>query len=123
VNIIDALIGHNPKIIAAQDPNTEQETLELLATDEDPDVRYWLAKNPNIPKESLQLLATDENPAVRQYVAKNPNIPKESLQLLATDENSYVRYCVTQNPNRTELIERLVLMTDHKLAQALDPTT
>ena len=74
--------------------------------------KYSLAQNPNTPPETLEFLATDENYRVRRYVAQNPNTPQESLQLLATDEYSLVRYCVAQNPNRTELIERLVFMTD-----------
>jgi hypothetical protein len=62
-------------------------------------------------------LATDEDSWVRFYVAQNPNTPQETLELLATDEYYYVRHWVAQNPNRTELIERLVLMTDYKQNQ------
>jgi len=36
---------------------------------------------------------------------------------LATDEYSYVRHCVAENPNRTEIIERLVLMTNYQQNQ------
>jgi hypothetical protein len=75
------------------------------------------AQNPNTPLETLKLLATDEYSYVRGCVAQNPNTPLETLQLLATDENSYVRQCVTRNPNRTELIERLVLMTNYQQNQ------
>jgi hypothetical protein len=47
-------------------------------------------------------------------VAKNSNTTPETLKILATDENYSVRYWVAQNPNKTELIERLVFMTDYQ---------
>jgi hypothetical protein len=75
------------------------------------------AENPNTPQETLQLLATDKYWYVRWRVAKNPNTPQETLKLLATDKDPDVRYCVAKNPNRTELIERLVLMTDYQQDQ------
>ena len=37
----------------AQNPNTPQETLSLLATDEDSDVRWGVARNPNTPEEII----------------------------------------------------------------------
>jgi hypothetical protein len=60
---------------------------------------------------------TDKDSCVRQAVALNPNTPPKILQLLATDEEHWIRYWVTQNPNRTELIERLVFMTDYQSAK------
>ena len=71
-------------------------------------------RNPNTPTKTLKLLATDEDYWVRCWVARNPNTPLESLQILATDEDHWVRLYVAQNPNRTELIERLVLMTNYQ---------
>ena len=50
-------------------------------------------------------------------LVQNPNTSPESLQTLATDKYSGVRYHVGRNPNATELIRRLVLMTNSKLAQ------
>jgi hypothetical protein len=60
----------------------------------------------------------DDKTLQKYSFAQNPNTPTKTLEQLATDENSYVRYWVAQNPNRTELIERLVFMTDYKLATA-----
>jgi hypothetical protein len=80
-------MNYNQKKAAATDPNTAPEILEQLAADDNPNIRYDIARNPNTPKESLQLLATDKYPDVR--------------------------YCVARHPNRTELIERLVFMTDY----------
>jgi hypothetical protein len=76
-----------------------------------------IARNPNTSVETLQTLATDEYSGVRCCVARNPKTPVEILQTLATDKNSNVRYHVGRHSNATELIQRLVLMTDSKLAQ------
>jgi hypothetical protein len=50
--------------------------------------------------------------------AKNPNTSTKTLELLATDKDSGVRYWVARNPNRTEIVERLILMTESKLSTA-----
>ena len=66
--------------------NTLQETLSLLATDEDYYVRWGVAQNPNTPQETLSLLATDEDSSVRWEVARNPNTPEEALFLIKSKE-------------------------------------
>ena len=72
-------LGERVKL--AKDPNTSQETLAILATDEHPWVRRWVAQHPNISQESLAVLATDEDPIVRYWVARHPNYKKETLEL------------------------------------------
>ena len=42
----------------------------------------------------------------------NLNTSPETLSILATDKDWRVRYQVGRHPNATELIRRLVLMTD-----------
>ena len=68
--------------------------------------------NSDTSPETLSILATDEDWYIRRGVARNPNTSPETLQVLATDENYYVRYYVARHSNSTELIRRLVLMTD-----------
>ena len=63
-----------------------------------------LAQNPNTPQETLSLLATDEDYYVRCGVAANPNTPQETLSLLATDGDYNVRWVVALNPNTSENI-------------------
>jgi hypothetical protein len=87
------------KLKLAKDPNTSQETLAVLATDKDSNVRYYVAKHPNTSQESLDVLATDKHPDVRYYVAVHPNTLPESLAILATDEDRDVRYAVARHPN------------------------
>jgi hypothetical protein len=43
------------KIKLAKDPNTSQELLKILATDEDSIVRNGVAENPNYKKQTLEL--------------------------------------------------------------------
>ena len=107
-------MNYYQKRVAAQDPNTPTKTLEQLATDENRSIRGDVALNPNTPIKTLELLATDEDYWIKKGVAENPITPKEILQQLATDEDYWIRYEVAKHPNRNELIERLVLMTDHQ---------
>jgi 3-methyladenine DNA glycosylase AlkC len=76
------------KIELAQNPNTPQETLQVLATDEHPYVRRGVAHNPNTPQETLKVLATDEDYCVRYWVAKNPNYKKQTLELTSTQHEA-----------------------------------
>jgi hypothetical protein len=64
----------------------------------------------------------DDKTLQKYSFAQNPNTPTRTLEQLATDENSSVRRCVAQNPNRTELIERLVFMTDMFYENKQTPT-
>ena len=70
------------------------------------------ARDPNTSPETLSVLATDKVWVIRYWVAQNPNTSPEILWDLATDKDEDVRYSVGQNPNATELIRRIVLMTD-----------
>ncbi len=67
-------------------------------------------------------LPPDDKTLQKYSFAQNPNTPTKTLELLATDENSGVRACVAENPNRTELIERLVFMTDMFYENKQTPT-
>jgi hypothetical protein len=103
---------------------TDPEELRILADNSQWYIRRTVALNLNTPTDILELLATDENYIVRYRVAENKNTPIETLQLLATDENYVVRYYVGRNPNSTELVKRLVLMTNaHRHKQSLSDTT
>ena len=76
--------------------------------------KFRLARNSNTSQETLEVLATDENYYVRFWVAGNPNTSQETLEILATDKYLVVRYWVAQHPNATEMIRRLVLMTNEQ---------
>jgi hypothetical protein len=92
-------LSYNQKLELAQNPNTPQETLKVLATDKDSGVRYFVAQHPNTPPGSLKVLATDKYSGVRIWVARNTNTSQETLQVLATDEYYSVRCGAENNPN------------------------
>ena len=48
-------LSNDEKVELAQHPNTSQETLAVLATDKNRDVRYWVARHPNYKKQTLEL--------------------------------------------------------------------
>jgi hypothetical protein len=106
---------YEQKIRLAESIDTPIEVLEELASDEWM-VRCAIARNPNISIKMLEQLATDKHPWIRGWIAKNHKTPLKTLELLAIDKDSLVRECIIQNPNRTELIERLVLMTEYQLS-------
>lgn len=56
----------------ARHRNTRPDTLDRLASNEDPDVRAAVAQSASVPAETLDRLAGDENPDVRAQVAANP---------------------------------------------------
>ena len=73
-----------------------------------------LAQNPNTSQDTLAVLATDKHSWVRLLVAQNQNTSQESLAVLATDKDIWVRCWVARHPNATEMIRRLVLMTNEQ---------
>jgi hypothetical protein len=74
--------------------------------------KFLLTENPNTPIKILEILATDEDYDVRYGVAGNPNTPANALEQLATDEYPGVRYKAAMNSSATEIVKRLFLMTE-----------
>ena len=101
-------LSYDEKVKLAKDPNTPTETLAVLATDVDSNVRRCVALNPNISKETLAVLATDKDWGVRCWVAQHSNTSQETLNVLATDKDFYVRFCVALN------YKKQVLMTNEE---------
>ena len=82
VNTPDVLtLSFGEKYKLVENPNTSVETLKVLATDEDSNVRYWVAGNPNTPVETLKILATDKDSSVRCEVARNSNYKTKTIEL------------------------------------------
>jgi hypothetical protein len=73
--------------------------------------KYQKARHPNTPEDALRTLSTDEDYNVRCGVARNPNAPEDALRTLVTDDCYWIRYWAAHNPNATELVRRLFLMT------------
>ena len=106
--------------------NTSPEMIEELAEDEDPEVRYEVAKHPNTPVDILTKLAEDEDSYVRREVAKKLWTPIEALKKLAEDENDDVRWEVVRNPKTPiEALKKLAEDKDSRVRYgvAINPNT
>lgn len=82
-------------------------------------IRCKVAKNPNASIDTLQLLATDRQPEVRAAVAANPRTPHPTLAKLAHDAESLVRLAVAQSVDTNiELLRELALDEDREVCSA-----
>ena len=57
--------------------------LEVLATDENSDVRWYTAENPNTPVTALEKLSLDEDKGTRSSVAAHPKISASLSEKMA----------------------------------------
>jgi hypothetical protein len=92
--------------------NTPTEKLMILALDEDISIRENVAKHPNTSPVTLKSLATDKYDWVRWFVALNRNTPLEALMIMARDEDWEIRNDIGKHHRATELVRRLVVMTN-----------
>jgi len=105
--------GVEKRMRMAADKRSKPLTLQLLARDENREVRWWVARNTNTPVSILEQLAGDEDGTVRRGVAENPNTPVRILVRLAGDEAWQVRQRVAENPNTpASLLEQLAKSED-----------
>lgn len=65
--------------------------LELLANDDDGEVRYFLAMKNKLSRKLFEILAKDNDETVRQRLVYNKNIPLDILQQLANDEDEFIK--------------------------------
>ena len=100
------------KIELAQNPNTPQETLVKLATDNEDSIRWGVAENHNTPPEVLIKLASDKYSGLRWWVAQNPNTPPKTLKVLASDEDFDVRESAKKNLEKNHKTHNLKLTTN-----------
>lgn len=78
----------------AADESTSPQRLSELAGDDDPVVRYWVAKNPSTPPQVLVKLAYDSQTGIRGLVALHPSTPGNILKRLADDPDPEIRRLV-----------------------------
>lgn len=79
------------------EPVLKLETALKLAKDPVPEVREYLAMNHSITYPKVfEILAKDEDPDVRHLVARNPNTPDYILIKLAKDPDYWTRVVVAQ---------------------------
>ncbi len=90
--------------VVASNPNTPQQVLERLASEESAVIRRHVALNPKTPVETLKKLSEDRETDVRLAVAENAQTPQDILTFLSSDQDMDVRYGVAENPHMPENI-------------------
>ncbi|MBR0128604.1 MAG: glutathione synthase, partial [Neisseriaceae bacterium] len=97
------------RIKLAENKDTPDYILQILAGDTDEKVRWHTAKNPATPPQVLRTLAADNNAWVRGAAMKNPHLPNELLIKQADSNDSLERAAAARNPNMPpEILEKLV---------------
>ena len=92
----------------ASDPNTRPASLAELARDYDDDVRTAVADNPNTPPEVLAQLATDTDWRIRERAMLNPNMPLDVLSAVIDEGDRWDMELVAANPSTpVELLQQL----------------
>jgi hypothetical protein len=102
------------RCVVAANEYTSADMFAMLAKDEDWSVREQVALNESTPADVLTLLAKDENGNVREAVAGNNNTSVETLTILASDKEWWVRYAIARNEN-TPVEALVVLAKDDEL--------
>ena len=109
LNILAENENYEVRWAVAENKNTPVKLLAVLAKDEDIDVRWAVALNKNTSADILAMLAKDENIGVRWAVANNRNTSADILAMLASDKEWWVRSAVAANGNTS--VEVLAMLT------------
>lgn len=62
-----------------------------------PDMKKWVAHNKTVPIDILQILANDDEPNVRLMVAKKRKLSLDIFEKLAYDSEESVRFAIANN--------------------------
>ncbi|MBQ5429589.1 MAG: glutathione synthase, partial [Neisseriaceae bacterium] len=107
IKVLDEPVHERIKL--AENKETPDYILQILAGDTDEKVRWHTAKNPATPPQVLRTLAADNNAWVRGAAMKNPHLPNELLIKQADSNDSLERAAAARNPNMPpEILEKLV---------------
>lgn len=71
--------------------NVPLSLLEILASDEDDDIREWVAGKRKLSRDLFERLADDRDPGVRSSIAGNPKTPIDVVEKLCRDAEDWVR--------------------------------
>lgn len=83
--------ARDERFTLAANPDTNADSLRVLASDSEEFVRCGAAGNPSVPPDVLAQLARDPWHGVRSASTENPNLTVADATLLAGDESKYVR--------------------------------
>ncbi|HEX5154855.1 MAG TPA: hypothetical protein VFW07_25595 [Parafilimonas sp.] len=83
-----------------------------------PEYKFWVVHNKTIPVEMLELLAKDEDADVRAAVARKRKINDRIFELLSTDNDESVRYALIYNAKLSKEKKRLIHTEGSELLEA-----
>lgn len=98
-----AMKSHSGREIFARN-STSENILEVLAKDEDPEIRGYVAENKSTSANILSTLALDKANWIRAIVASNLNTLQTVISQLASDPSEQVRRAIAENPNTSQNI-------------------
>lgn len=118
-------------IHVVRNPNTDVETLAILSSDYDWEVRSSVAADCKTPEYILEVLAQDEHEEVRHSILTNPNLTKDLFYKLMYDINSKTDYSFSRlvaflEPNVSpKILEQNAssLLWNERFAIAIHPKT
>lgn len=89
----------NNDYFRAGNPNTTQDELRQLSSNESAEVRLRLAENVKCPVDILARLSADDRPEVRAAAGTNPAAPLAVIERVARDSNAEVRLVMAAESN------------------------
>lgn len=92
------------------DPETDIQTLEQLATSNYFIVRYRLCRHPKVTLELIEQLLNDRSEYIRDYAARSPKLSTQRIDELIKSEDESIRKGCVYNPNTTP--EQLLILAD-----------
>lgn len=107
------------KLIYATNPFAPLPVLEILALDEDWNIRKKIASHPGIKENIFYLLARDTFPEVRMELATNPNLPEGVARILAMDKEVLVRSSLAKNPRLSPEIIKILIKDGPAVRESL----
>jgi hypothetical protein len=100
---------------AARDEASEGVWLEVVRVY--PEMRRWVAHNKTVPMSVLNLLAVDQDEDVRMAVARKRKLTADLLNQLSRDPSPNVRQCIALNAKTPfAVLQHLAADTDKSVA-------
>lgn len=93
-------------------PLPDRAELARLAVSDKAVTRWKAVQDRFMPTASLDILARDENPEIRAIVARHPNVSREATDILAVDEDLLVRLEVAVSCGDMSLSSAIALSQD-----------
>jgi len=99
------------RMTLANSPQTSRELLLLLSNDDEPYVRWFVARNGATPQNALEKLTHDEDPVISRTAIENPNLDLDYIKALSTGCGSIVKIAEREVARRKSLRSKIHQMS------------